>query len=306
MDRFEALRIFVAVARRGSFAEAARALRLSPSVVTRSMAELERQLGLILIHRTTRALRLSEAGNTYLQSAEHILAELDAADRRVRGENAVPRGELRIAAPIVFGRLHVLPIVTRLLREHPELSIRLSLSDRNVHIVDEGIDVAIRIGVLADSSLIAVKLGTICRMCVASPSYLRDRSIPAVPADLNHHDIIAFETIDATNEWNFNGLEHPIRLQPRLFVNTADAAIAAAEADAGITRPLSYQVVGSIGAARLVPVLSAYTPPSVPVSAVYLARQMVSANVATFLAAARSHFKENPILPPGSGIQESD
>src|SRR5713226_4113024 len=164
MDRLDAMRIFVAVAKLGSFAEAARQLRLSPSVATRSIAQLEDQLGLMLLTRTTRSLRLTDRGEIFLESCQQILADIDGAERRVRGENAEPRGELKVAAPIVFGRLHVLPVVNRILKEHRGLAVRLALSDRNVNLVDEGIDIAVRVGVLADSSLIAIKLGEVSRV----------------------------------------------------------------------------------------------------------------------------------------------
>jgi DNA-binding transcriptional LysR family regulator len=297
MDRLDAMRMFVAVAKLGSFAEAARQLRLSPSVATRSIAQLEDQLGLILLTRTTRSLRLTERGEIHLESCQRILEDIDAAERRVRGDNAEPRGYMKIAAPIAFGRLHVLPIICRILEKHRALSIRLSLSDRNVHLVDEGVDVAIRIGELADSSLIAVKLGAISRVLVASPRYLKERGAPAAPAELAGHDVIAFESIDATNEWRFNTSEKPVRVEPRLAVNSADAAIAAAEAGIGITRALSYQVKSSVLAGRLVPILQQFVPPHAPVSAIYPARRIASANVAAFIKTARSHFAANPIAP---------
>ena len=193
MDRLDAMRTFVAVAKLGSFAEAARHLQLSPSVVTRSIAQLEDQLGLTLLLRTTRSLRLTERGELYLESCQQILADVDSAERRVRGEDAEPRGTLKVAAPIVFGRLHVLPIVNRVLRDYRDVAVELTLSDRNVHLVDEGVDVAVRIGELADSSLIAVKLAVVSRVVVASPAYLKERGVPKSPAELAKHDIIAFE-----------------------------------------------------------------------------------------------------------------
>jgi DNA-binding transcriptional LysR family regulator len=297
MDRLDAMRIFVAVAKLESFAEAARQLRLSPSVVTRSIAQIEDKLGLTILSRTTRSVRLTERGQIYLESCQQILEDIDSAERRARGEDAAPRGELKVAAPILFGRLHVLPIVNRILDQHRALSIRLSLSDRNIHLVDEGIDVAVRIGELADSSLVAVKLGAVSRVLVASPGYLKERGIPRSPTELSGHDIIAFESLDPTNEWRFSVSEKPVRVEPRLAVNSADAAIAAAEAGIGITRTLSYQVKASVLAGRLVPVLQKFAPPQTPVSAIYPARRIAFANVAVFVKAARSHFMANPIAP---------
>jgi DNA-binding transcriptional LysR family regulator len=293
MDRLDTMRMYVAVARLGSFAEAARQLRLSPSVVTRSIAQLEDQLGVTLLTRTTRAVRLTERGGLYFESCQQILEDIDGAERRIRSENAEPRGDLNVAAPIVFGRLHVLPIVNRILTDHRALSVQLSLSDRNAHLVEEGVDVAVRIGDLADSSLIAVKLGAVSRVLVASPSYLAQHGAPASPADLVAFDSIAF--LDATSEWRFS--EKAVRLEPRLSVNNADAAIAAAEAGIGITRALSYQVEAAVLAGRLVPILQSFAPPSSPVSVVYPARRIGSVNVAAFVKAARDHFRANPIAP---------
>lgn len=297
MDRFDAMRIFVSVASCGSFAEASRQLRLSPSVATRAIAQLEDQLGLTLLTRTTRSLRLTERGAIFLESCRQILDDLDSAQRRVRGEDAEPRGEMTVSASIVFGRLHVLPIIERLLREHQRLKVRLLLSDRNVHFVEDGVDVAIRIGDLADSSLLAVTLGAVSRVLVASPDYLVRRGEPRLPADLAGHDIVAFEGLGVTNEWRFREPEAVVRIDPRLTVNSADAALAAAEAGLGITRALSYQVRTAIEAGRLVPLLQPFAEAASPVSAVYPARRVGSANVAAFTRAAREHFKRHPVVP---------
>jgi DNA-binding transcriptional LysR family regulator len=297
MDRLGAMRVFVTVATLRSFSEAARRLQLSPSVVTRSVAQLEDELGLTLLLRTTRSLRLTERGELYLESCQQILQDVDSAERRVRGEDAAPRGMLKIAAPMMFGRLHVLPIVNRLLRDHGDVTVELALSDRNVHLVEEGIDVAVRIGELADSSLIAVKLGVVSRVIVASPAYLKKHGIPKSPAELTAHAIVAFEGLGATNEWRFRGGGKPVRLAPRLIVNSIDAAIAAAEAGIGMTRSLSYQVERSVTAGRLTPVLHQFAPAPSPLHAVYSPRRIASANVAVFIKAARDYFREHPLVP---------
>jgi DNA-binding transcriptional LysR family regulator len=297
MDRFEAMRTFIAVAKLGSFAEAARRLRRSPSVVTRAIAQLEDELGLTLLLRTTRSLRLSEGGQVYLENCQQILADLDSAERRARGEDAEPRGHLKVAAPIVFGRLHVLPVIRSLLRMYRSVSIQLSLSDRNVHLVDEGIDVAVRIGALSDSSLIAVKLAEVSRVVVASPVYLKKRGIPKSPDELADHDIIAFEGVGIIDDWRFDPHRKPVQLEPRLTVNSAETAIAAAEAGVGITRPLSYQVEASVRAGRLTPILQQFATPPSPVNAIYPARRIPSANVAAFVKSAREYFKANPLVP---------
>ena len=297
MDRLAAMRAFVAVAAQGSFSEAARRLRLSPSVVTRQIAQLEDELGLLLLNRTTRSVRLTERGQIHLQSCHQILDDLDAAERKVRGEDARPRGEMSVTAPITFGRLHVLPIITKILREHADLSIRLTLSDRSIHLVEEGIDIAVRIGELADSSLVAVKLGQVSRVVAASPAYLASRAPPRVPADLADHDLVVFEGLDVASEWRFGDGGLVVRVAPRLAVNSADAAIVAAEAGLGITRAISYQVREAVIAGRLVPILQDFAPPPLPVSAVHPQRRIGSANVAAFVKAAREHFRAHPLGP---------
>jgi DNA-binding transcriptional LysR family regulator len=297
MDHLGAMRVFVSVAKLGSFTEAARRLQLSPSVVTRAIAQLEDQLGLTLLLRTTRSLRLTERGEFYLESCQQILRDVDTAERRARGEHAEPHGSLKIAAPVVFGRLHVLPIVGRLLRDYREVVVDLTLSDRNVHLLEEGVDVAVRIGDLADSSLIAVKLGTVERVVVASPGYLKQRGEPKSPAQLAGHDIVAFEGIGAVDQWRFHPGGRSLRLEPKLTVNSVDTSIAAAEAGIGITRALSYQVKASVAAGRLTPILQQFAPPPSPVNAIYPARRVASANVAAFVAAARDYFKAHPLAP---------
>ncbi|WP_020174589.1 LysR family transcriptional regulator [Methyloferula stellata] len=295
MDNLEAMRIFVSVATQGSFTEAARRMRLSPSVVTRSILQIEEKLGLLLLNRTTRSVQLTERGVIYLEDCKQILEDVEMAERRVRGENAEPRGTLRVAAPLLFGRLYVLPLVNRLLNEHPALSIHLTLSDRNVHLVEEGVDVAVRVGELADSSLIAVRLGLATPVLAASPAYLQKRGAPASPAALSSHDIILFEGIGTTNEWPFGPNGKTVRVEPRLIVNSADAAIIAAEAGVGIARTLSYQVWDAVRAGRLSLVLQKFAPRPLPVSVAYQARRIASANVATFVKAAREYFKANPL-----------
>jgi DNA-binding transcriptional LysR family regulator len=300
MDRLDAMRVFAAVAELGSFAGAARRLQLSPAAATRAVAQLEDQLDVLLLHRTTRAVKLTERGAVYLDACQRVLLDIDDADRRVRGQDAAPRGTLAVAAPITFGRLHVLPVVTRLLHEHRDLSVRLTLSDRLIHLVEEGIDVAVRIGELPDSALTAFKVGEVRRVLVASPAYLAARGTPATPGDLAGHDLIAFEGLGPVNEWRFGAADRSsVRIAARLTVNSADAAIAAAEAALGITRTLSYQAHDSVTAGRLRPVLHGFEPPGIPVSVVYPTRRVDSANVAAFVAAARAHFRALPMIAAG-------
>ena len=258
------------------------------ALVPRAVSLLEAQLDVLLLHRTTRSVKLTERGALYRDACIQMLDELEAAEHRVRGEDAAPRGPLSVAAPLMFGRLHVLPIVMRLLREHRGLAVRLLLADRMVHLVEEGIDVAVRIGVLADSALIAVKVGEVRRVLVASPEYLKAHGEPAEPASLAAHDLIAFEGIGGTSEWHFGEAGRTnVRVEPLLAVNSADAAITAAEVGLGITRTLSYQVRVAVEAGRLRLVLDGFSPPSLNVSVVYPQRRQGSANVAAFVAFAR-------------------
>lgn len=292
MDRLDALRVFVGVAEHSSFSAAARRLRLSPAAASRAIAMIEDELGVSLFNRTTRTVRLTERGTVYVEQCKRILAEIDDAKSLVRGESAEPRGQLAVTAPITFGRLHVLPVVEKLLAAHPKLTVRLMLSDRNVHMIDEGIDIAVRIGELADSALVAVKIGEVQRVLAASPKYLAARGTPETPAALRQHDIIVFEGIGVGNEWRFGAAgKTSVQVEPRLSVNSADAAIAAASNGLGITRALSYQVADAVKLRRLKLVLQDFAPPPQPVSLVYPAGRVASANIIAFLNAARTHFR---------------
>src|ERR1700680_907097 len=192
MDRADSVAVFVAVAEQGSFAKAARRLGRSPASVTRAVADIEARLGVRLLNRTTRAVSLTEVGQRFLDGATRVLADFDEIEQAAAGQGVAPRGALAITAPIVFGRLHVLPIVTQFLAAYPDVSARLKLIDRNVDLVEEALDVAIRIGALADSSAIATRVGAVAETIVASPSYLARRGAPGMPGDLTNHDIVAF------------------------------------------------------------------------------------------------------------------
>lgn len=291
MDRLEMLRTFVAVADQASFAEAARRLRVSPTAASRAVAALEQSLGRPLLRRTTRSVRLTDEGALYLERCRSALAELDDAALALRGDGATPGGKLVIAAPVTFGRLHVLPVATGLLRAHPALEVELTLVDRIVRLVDEGVDVAVRIGDLSDSSLHALKVAEVRRMLVASPDYLATQGVPANAPALHAHSLISFTELDRAHEWRFGPTgKTAIRIEPRLTLNTADAAIAAAEAGAGIARVLSYQAIDAIASGRLVPVLDGLSPPPIPVHLVYQANRRTSVNHRAFIDAARARF----------------
>jgi DNA-binding transcriptional LysR family regulator len=268
MDRIDSVAVFAEVAERGSFSGAAKHLNRSAAAVTRAVAELEARLGVRLLNRTTRAVSVTEAGERFLVGARRVLADLAEIEQGAAGQGQAPRGELRITAPIVFGRRHVLPLVTDFLGQYPEVSVRLALLDRPVDLVEDGLDVAIRIGTLADTSAIAVRVGEMRRIAVASPAYLKRRGRPKSPADLAGHDFIAFAGIDRVERWRFaDGVE--ARIRPRLIVNTAEAALDAAIAGFGITRVLSYQAADALSDRRLVRLLRAQEAGATPVHVVY-------------------------------------
>lgn len=295
MDRLDAIAAFVAIADHGSFAAAARLLRVSPQAVTRAIAGLERRLGTRLFHRSTRAVRLTDDGAAYLERCRHALADLEAGERLIRGEADEPHGTLVITAPVMFGRMHVLPVVTQLLSGHSRLSAQLILIDRFVRLVEEGVDVAVRIGALTDSALKARKVGEVGRILVASPDYLRNRSRPATPHDLRDHHVIAFSGISGSDEWRFGAAERmAVQLRPRLIVNSADTAIAAAESGLGITRVLSYQVADQLRNERLVRLLDEFEPAPSPVNLLLAATGPTSTRVRAFVDAAARYFQSQP------------
>ncbi|HEV7313057.1 LysR family transcriptional regulator [Sphingopyxis sp.] len=265
MDRLLTLEMFVAVASEGGFAAAARKLGSSPPAVTRGIAALEARLGTTLFHRSTRAVALTDAGTAFLDQARRILAELAGAERELRGAAAEPRGQLHLTAPVMFGRLHVLPVVGDLMAQHRDLMVRMMLIDRNVRIVEEGIDVAVRVGPLADSGLKAVRVGAVRQMLVASPAYLARRGAPATVADLAEHELIGTMGPRWTSEWQFATGRWRLDAPPRLVVNTVDGVLAAAEAGLGIANLLSYQLAEAVDAGRLISLLADEQPPALPV-----------------------------------------
>lgn len=285
MDRLDRLRTFIAVADRASFAEAARHLNISSTSATRAVSSLEEDLGVTLLRRSTRSVRLTEEGSLYLEKSRTALRDLDDAVDLVRGSGSQPQGLLVVTAPNLFGRMHILPIVSRLMETHPQLEVRLLLIDRVVRLVEEGVDVAVRIGDLSDSALHAVRVAEVQKVLSASPEYLMRRGMPNGPADLHDHDLVLFDGLaDPHHEWRFGGPEKPIvRIKPRLSVNSADAAIAAAVNGSGITRSFSYHAAPCFADGRLVRLLPDLEPPPIPVHLVFQAHRRSSANVRVFL-----------------------
>jgi len=268
MDRFAALTTFVAVAERDGFAPAARHLGMSPPAVTRMIAGLERHLGVPLFRRSTRSVALTEEGADLLPRAREILTQLQEAEHTAMGGQTMPHGALYLTAPVMFGRLHVLPVVTDLLARHSNLSIRLLLLDRNIRVVEEGIDVAVRIGVLNDSSLRAATIGTVRQILVASPDYCEQRGKPGHPKELAKHDIIAGDNVRTGTHWRFKS-SLQVAVTPRLTVTSIDAQLAAAAAGVGIANVLDYQAAEGLTAGRLCSVLEEYAPAPLPIHLLY-------------------------------------
>ncbi len=292
MNRLDAMTVFLAVVDAGSLSGAGRRLAMPLATVSRKLAELEAHLGARLINRTTRRLELTEHGRGYEQACRRILDEVRGAELAVAGEYDAPRGELAITAPIVFGRLHVLPVVAGFLRDNAEVDVRLALGDRVAHLIDEHVDVAVRIGVLPDSRLNAIPLGTLRQVVCASPAYLKTHGTPRAPADLDRHRCITFDS-PYPAPWRFGDDAHVfVPARPRLVVNTAESAIDAAVAALGVTRVLSYQADAALRGKQLRRLLRAFEPPPVPVNLVYDGQQRITSKLRAFLDFATPRLRE--------------
>ncbi|TCR91202.1 LysR family transcriptional regulator [Rhizobium sp. BK376] len=287
MDRLESMSIFVMVVETGSLSATSRRLDMPLATVSRKVADLEDHLRTRLFSRSGRKLSLTDSGLAYLASCKRILEQVDDAERTAAGEYQTPRGELTITAPVVFGRLHVLPVVVAFLRAFPEIDIRLALVDRVTHLSDEHLDLALRIGNLPDSGMIATRLGSIHRVFCASPAYLLERSTPTAPEDLQHHSLIAFEGMGASpsQAWSFSrgGGDFQVPVRPRLSVTTAEAAIDAAAAGLGIARVLSYQIAEQRKAGTIVTILEEFEPAPWSVNFVYVGQGLLPLKLRAFL-----------------------
>jgi DNA-binding transcriptional LysR family regulator len=283
MDRLEELAVLVAIADHRSLAAAARRLRRSAPAITRALTALERRVGARLVERTTRKLSLTEAGRVLAERSRALLNEYDASIGVVANEPV--RGLLRVTAPLQFGRRHVAPLVTRFLDAYPEIQVELVLNDRNLDLIEEGLDLAVRIGPLADSSLLARRVGEVRRVLVASPDYLTKRGTPSKPAELSGHDTIFGTMRGGSLEWRFGSPKRSIvvRLSPRLLVNEVEAQLIAARAGRGIARVLSYQVAEELAAGKLIRLLQQFEPPPVPVQLVARGGSHMAPKVRAFL-----------------------
>jgi DNA-binding transcriptional LysR family regulator len=298
MDRLDELAVFVAIIDAGSLAAAARRLRRSPPAVSRALAGLEERLGTRLVERTTRSLAPTEAGRVLADRARGLLADFEEAMQAGAEQGSSLGGTLRISAPQVFGRMHVMPLVSSFVDAHPELRAELVLSDRYLDLLEEGLDVALRIGQLADSGLVARRVGQVRRVVVAAPSYLAERGAPHDPRDLASHGIVFTSGRGTPVEWRFRqrGREQSVRLAPRLIVNQVDAALSAARDGRGIASALSYQVAADLAAGRLVRLLKEFEGPPLPVQLVVSSARHMPARVRAFLDHAAAGLAKLDVL----------
>ena len=298
MDRLQAMTTFVAVVDSGGFASAARKLNLSPPVVTRAVAELEERLGLRLLTRTTRIVRVTDAGARFAEDCRRILADVEEAERVATGTHAAPRGTLVLTAPVLFGQLYVTPILVNYLQQYPEVDAQCLFLDRVVNVVEEGIDVAVRIGELPDSSLHAARVGSVRRVLVAAPAYLKAHGVPQRPEDLARHTMASASGVTPVSEWRFDDGGQPLlqRLQPRLRTTTNDSAIAAAVAGLGITRLLSYQVAAHVRSGALQILLEDFETAPWPVHVVHHEGRRATRKVRAFIDLAVDTLRADPTL----------
>ena len=273
MDRFEAMGLLIAVAEAGSLSAAGRKLGMPLPTVSRKISELEAHLSTRLLTRSTRRLALTDAGAAYVAAAKRILDEVSEAERAASGEHAAPRGDLVITAPVVFGRLHVLPVVAEFLARWPQITVRLILADRNLHLIDDHIDIAARIGALADSALVSMQVGAVRSVVCGSPAYFAAHGLPARPEDLSGLAAVTFDPVSSAQPWVFRDPKSKRELRAavrsRLSVNTAEAAIDGAAVGLGVTRVFSYQVAQAVLEGRIQIVLPEYEPQPSPVSLIH-------------------------------------
>jgi len=296
MDRLDAMSVLVAVVETGSLSAASRKLGAPLPTVSRKVSELEAHLNARLLIRSTRKLVLTEAGAAYVAACTRILEQVGEAERAASGEYSSPRGDLVVTAPIVFGRLHVLPAVNDFIANYPKINVRLALSDRNVHLIDDHIDLAVRIGALQDSSMVASRVGTVRRVVCASPAYLAGVGTPQVPEDLAALACVNFDDFTSATAWTFSSAEtrseRAVPIHSRLSVNTAEAAIDAAVAGVGVTRVLSYQAANAVAEGRLKIVLAPYEPEPLPINLVHVGQSMLPLKTRAFLDFAAPRIRE--------------
>ena len=286
--------ILLAAVDGGSLSAASRQLRIPLATVSRRVSELEDHLNTRLVLRGSRRLALTDAGRAYVASCRRILEDLAEIERTASGEYSAPQGELTISAPLVVGRNHMVPVVVEFLRHFPEIRVRMRLTDRRVDLLEEQVDLALRVGDLPDSNLIATRVALVRQLLCASPDYLNARESPLSPSDLSSHDCVGYEGYPTGNLWDLHvdGGEEWVQVRLRLVVNSVEAAVAAAAAGAGIARALSYQVEGLLASRALVTLLEAYEPPPMPVSLIYPGQRQLPLKVRAFLDFATPRLRE--------------
>lgn len=295
MDRLHLMAVFVAVAEEQGFAGAARRLGMSPPAVTRAVFALEERLGVKLLTRTTRYVRVTDAGQRYLTDARRIIQEVDEADDAASGINGQPKGHLAVTAPVLFGRLHVLPGIVDYLQRYPDMEVSAVFLDRVVNLLEEGLDVGIRIGELPDSSMNAIRVGSIRRVVCAAPQYLAVHGLPMTPMELAGHSVVSASAVTPVVDWKFaNG--QVVRVKPKLTVSSNCSAIAAAVQGLGITRLLSYQVAPFVETGQLQIILAAFEPERLPIHVLHREGRAASAKVRTFVDMIVARLRSEPIL----------
>jgi DNA-binding transcriptional LysR family regulator len=294
MDRLEAMAVLVAVVEAGSISAASRKLRVPLATISRKVSELEAHLKAQLLMRSNRRVELTEAGQSFVAASRRILDDVNDAEREASGEYSTLKGELVVSAPIALGQFFLLPIAVDFLKAHPSIDVRMMLVDRRLNLIEDHIDVGLRVGELNDFSLVAKKVGTVRRVVCASPGYLARRGTPRTPDDLKDHDCITFENTLSSQTWSFSigKTERPFPIHSRLVVSTAEAATDAAVAGVGLTRMLDYQIAAQRRAGTLELVLESFRSPAKPVHLIYEAGRHLPLKVRTFLDYAAPRLKK--------------
>jgi DNA-binding transcriptional LysR family regulator len=294
MSHFHAMQVFVKVAETNSFAEAARQLNMSPPAVTRAVASLEDRIGARLFTRTTRTVKLTEAGTRYFDDCRRILADVAEAEAAAAGSYATPTGILTVTASALFGQDYIAPILTEYLDQNPGVNVRALFVDRVTNLVEEGIDVGIRIGELADSSFSAIRVGSVRRVVCGAPAYFEKHGVPRHPTDLARHKIIVSTTSWASLDWRFGGEGKPlVRIAPRLAFNSYGAVLSATKLGWGLSRPLTYQIGQALNDGELHTVLTAFEDAPLPVHVVHPEGRRASAKVRAFVDLAVDLLRAN-------------
>ena len=298
MDVLRLMKVYVTVADESGFAAAARRLSMSPPAVTRAISQLEEHLGVQLLQRSTRIVRTTNAGVIYLENAKRILEDVETANAAITGDSALPTGLLSITAPTLFGQMFVMPTITRYLETHPDTRVDAIFLDRVVNMLEEGLDVAVRIGHLPDSSMRALRVGTVKIILCASPDYIEKHGIPAGPRELSQHSLISSRALNPIPEWRFekNGKTMAVKITPRLSVTSNAAAVDAARSGFGITRLISYQVAPYLMNGSLKTVLEEYEQPSMPIHILHREGRLTTAKIRSFIDMLASDLRSNPSL----------